>query len=65
MTKSKGMGKALLIKRFHECKDSIDRRQNLDTLIVKVYQYYNGQLTKEESKEIALCLYYNYGFLYK
>lgn len=60
------LGKENLKKLFHECKGKIDiKGLEIDVITVKVYQHFNGELTKDNSKEIALCLAYNYGFLYK
>ena len=60
------LGKTKLKKLFHEMQDI--KGNTVESLTVNVYHYLtdNGDAyTKDHAKEIALCLYYKYGFLYK
>jgi hypothetical protein len=42
---------------------------NFDTLLVKTYQtlddIYGNNISKDDAKEIALCIWHKYGFLYR
>ena len=61
------LGKTKLKKLFHEMQDI--KGNTVESLTANVYHYltdnYGDAYTKDHAKEIALCLYYKYGFLYK
>lgn len=65
------LGKTNLKKLFHEviaAEPEFKKIDSIDTLIVKVYHHLTGTYgecyTMDDAKEIALCIYYDYGFLY-
>lgn len=65
------LGKTNLKKLFHEviaANPQFKKIDSIDTLIVKTYHHltdaYGEHYTMDDAKEIALCIYYDYGFLH-
>lgn len=62
-----------LKQMFHEAKQFVTiqttgKGKGLDSIIVEVYQHMAvkyDEFTKDDAKQVALCLVNNYGFLYK
>ncbi len=66
------LDKQTLKELFHAHKDEISTKnktaKKIDGLIVEVYELLEdeyGIFDMDDAKSLALCFWYNYGFLYK
>ena len=66
------LGRENLKALFHdvmEKRPSLKDINSFDTLLVQTHHtlqdHYGNQYNKGDSKEIALCIWFNYSFLYK
>lgn len=66
------LGKENMKKLFHVTvkeKPSLKKIDNLESLIIAVYHHfmdvYGSKYNKNDAREIALCIWFDYALLYK